>query len=331
MKTEIGILGAGCWGIALANHLHNKGIKTTIWEISPERAKRLRDKRKLSALPWLTIPADIEITSKISAAIKPITLMAVPSQFFRTTLEKIRQSSPQPEWIISATKGLEKDTGQTMSQLIQSVLKISSRRIATLSGPSHAEEVSRHQPTAVIIASQNSGLARQLQKYFHNDNFRVYTNSDILGVELGGALKNVYAIAAGICLGLKIGDNALAALLTRAIAEMRLLGKKMNCKDTTFLGLSGVGDLIVTCFSRYSRNRLLGQKIGQGKSVQQALAEIPTVCEGYPTTRAAYQLKNRLNIAMPILDEVYSVLYCHQPPEKSIDNLMKRQPKKEFQ
>jgi glycerol-3-phosphate dehydrogenase (NAD(P)+) len=329
------ILGAGSWGITLATLLFEKGIFVKVWEFERKQAEILRKKRKLRFLPWLDIPREIEITSSIPQALEGVRLVviALPSHVVRRVAKKIAGIClPKDIIIVIASKGLEDKTLLRMSQVLKEELPEKLReRIVVLSGPSHAEEVSRKIPTSVVVASKNEKLNREVQKIFFTPYFRVYTNSDIIGVELGGALKNTIAIASGISDGLGLGDNSKAALITRGLVEVTRLGKILGGKQTTFSGLSGMGDLIVTCISRYSRNRNFGEKIGQGKTLKKALSEIKMVVEGIRTTKAAYQLAKKYKISMPITEETYKVLFKNKKPSEAVRDLMLREAKPELE
>jgi len=329
------ILGAGSWGITLATLLFEKGFFVKVWEFERKQAEILKKKRKLRFLPWVDIPREIEITSSISHALEGVVLVviALPSHVVRRVAKKIAGVSlPEDIIIVNASKGLEEKTLLRMSQVLSEELPEKLReRIVVLSGPSHAEEVSRKIPTSVVVASVNGKLNREVQKIFFTPYFRVYTNLDIIGVEMGGALKNIIAIAAGISDGLGLGDNSKAGLITRGLVEITRLGKVLGGRQATFSGLSGMGDLIVTCTSGYSRNRNFGEKIGQGKSLKKALSEVKMVVEGIRTTKVAYQLAKKYKVSMPITQEVYSVLFKNKKPSEAVRDLMLREAKPELE
>ncbi|MBD3271600.1 MAG: NAD(P)H-dependent glycerol-3-phosphate dehydrogenase [Elusimicrobia bacterium] len=334
MKYRITILGAGSWGVTIADLLHKKGHQITLWEISKNQAEQLTLKRQLPVLPYIFLADDIAITPHIKEACADaqILIMAVPSMHVRSTLETIKNLPAIKRdnlFMISVTKGIETATGQRISQVITDVLPAFQNRIVALSGPSHAEEVARRIPTAVVAAGTNIELSVKTQNIFMNKYFRVYTNEDIIGVELGGSLKNIIALSCGIADGLMLGDNTKAALMTRGLAEMIRLGTALDAKQETFAGLSGIGDLVVTCTSQHSRNRLFGEKMGQGKSFTQAMNEMVMVAEGVPTTKAVYELAKKLKIDMPITTEVYGILYKRKNPRRAIARLMLRKPKPE--
>jgi len=329
------ILGAGSWGITLAIMLFEKGFFVKVWEFERKQAELLNKKRKFKFLPWVNIPREIEITSSISHALQEVQLIivALPSRVVRRVAKKICEVSlPDDVIIVSASKGLENETLLRMSEVLSEELPRNlRRRIVVLSGPSHAEEVSRKIPTSVVVASTDEKLNREVQKIFFTPYFRVYTNPDIIGVEIGGALKNIIAIAAGISDGLGLGDNSKAGLITRGLVEITRLGKVLGGRQATFSGLSGMGDLIVTCTSGYSRNRNFGEKIGQGKSLKKALSEVKMVVEGIRTTKVAYQLAKKYKVSMPITQEVYSVLFKNKKPSEAVRDLMLREAKPELE
>jgi glycerol-3-phosphate dehydrogenase (NAD(P)+) len=329
------ILGAGSWGITLAILLFEKGFFVKVWEFERKQAEILRKNCKLRFLSWVDIPREIEITSSIPHVLEGVQLVvvALPSHVVRRVAKKIAEVSlPEDIIIVNASKGLEDRTLLRISQVLSEELPKKLReRIVVLSGPSHAEEVSRKIPTTVVVASTNEKLNREVQKIFFTPYFRVYTNPDIVGVEMGGALKNIIAIAAGISDGLGLGDNSKAGLITRGLVEITRLGKTLGAKPATFSGLSGMGDLIVTCTSGYSRNRNFGEKIGQGKTLKKALSEIKMVVEGIRTTKAAYQLAKKYKVSMPITNEVYSVLFKNKEPSQAVRDLMLREAKPELE
>ena len=336
---NIGVLGAGSWGIALAVLLHKKGHKLTMWEFSPEAARFLNEERELpTKLPGVTIPGDIVITNDISELLTSaeLVLCVVPSQTMRQTLKTAAAKAPREAfdkikgWIM-ASKGIETGTLELMTDvLMDEIPGLKADRCAVLSGPSHAEEVSRGIPTTVAAASENPVLAQLIQESFSTATFRVYTNDDMRGVELAASIKNVIAVAAGIIDGMGFGDNTKGALMTRGIAEMTRLGRKMGAKDATFSGLAGIGDLITTCISRHSRNRRMGELIANGLTLEQALAQMTMVAEGVETARSAYALSQKIGIEMPITTEVYKALFEGKPVKEAVRDLMMRDTKPEF-
>ena len=335
MKEKISILGAGSWGITLAVLLFKKGFDITLWEFNKTQSELLDQKRVLDFLPQVIIPKEILITSDLEIACKEaeVIVFAVPSQVMREVAKKVSNFKKSEKYIaVSASKGFDLESLKRMSEVLEEELNADSQaEIAVLSGPSHAEEVSKGIPTAIVVASKNMTTAKFLQKVFMTSLFRVYTSKDLIGVEIGGSLKNVVALACGISDGLGLGDNTKAALMTRGLVEIRRLGVKMGANPFTFSGLSGMGDLIVTCMSKHSRNRNLGEKIGQGKSLKTALQEIVMVAEGVPSTCSAYKLTKELDISLPITKEVYQVLFEDKNPKIAIKNLMERKPKSELE
>ncbi len=324
---KVTVIGAGAWGTALANLLCQNGHSVILWgnepEVMLEAAKTRRNER---FLPGIELSPTLNFESDITKAVAGVgcIVIAAPSKFFRSVISKI----PQYDGIaVSVTKGIEFETGLTMSGIVQAVLPKAAA--AALSGPSLAMEVAKGIPGAIVAAHADLNVARQVQVLFHHPKFRVYTSSDVLGVELGGALKNVVAVAAGIGDGLGFGDNSKAALVTRAIAEIRRLGVACGASAETFSGLSGLGDLTVTCFSKLSRNRGFGERIGRGEKVEQILASTITVAEGYPTARAAYQLARKLQVTTPIIDEVHAMLYEQKDVRQAVMDLMAREMKGE--
>jgi glycerol-3-phosphate dehydrogenase (NAD(P)+) len=331
---NIGILGGGSWAIALAVLLRGRGHGVRMWEFNKNDALMLDQKREHPVkLPGIIIPRDVTITSSIAEAIEfaEFVICVVPSQTMRATLKNLAASltpaalSKVEGWII-CSKGVECETLKLMSDiLIEEIPGLTDAKIVVLSGPSHAEEVSRGIPTTVVAASKNLALAIKIQQGFSTETFRIYTNSDVIGVELAASVKNVIALAAGISDGLGLGDNTKGALLTRGMVEMIRLGKKMGAEEHTFFGLAGIGDLITTCISRHSRNRKMGELIASGLSLTEALSKMVMVAEGVETTKSVYQLAKKFAIEMPITVEVYKALFENEPPRQAIKNLMMRQ------
>ncbi len=330
-SEKITVLGAGSWGATLGVLLADKGHQVTLWEFNPTAAQSLSSTRRLSTLPDLKLPESVHVTSDIQAALKDrsVIVSATPSQFVRATMKAAGAVSKEAV-VISVTKGLEEITLKRMSEIIREELKLSENRVAVLSGPSHAEEVCRHMPTAMVAASSDAVLRDRVQQLFTQDYFRVYAHDDTIGVELGGTLKNIFAIACGISDGLGLGDNSKAAILTRGLNEMSRLGVKMGAQLLTFFGLTGLGDLIVTSLSKHSRNRLLGEKIGGGKTPAQALAEMTMVTEGHKTAPSAYQLAQQFQLECPLVQEIYQVLYKDKNPRASLRDLMDRETPSEW-
>jgi glycerol-3-phosphate dehydrogenase (NAD(P)+) len=283
-------------------------------------------------LPGVALPQKLNFSDDLNAVVKHsnFILLVVPSHVLRTVLVKIILQNCKEKIFVNASKGIENDSLLRMSQLISEVTGVSDKQISTLSGPSHAEEVSREVATAVVAASTSLDTARYVRDIFRTETFRVYSSADIVGVELGGSLKNIIAIAAGIADGAGFGDNTKAALMTRALVEMTRMGVTMGAQVQTFSGLSGMGDLIVTCMSRHSRNRHVGEQIGQGKKLKQVLDEMVMVAEGVKTTRSVHQLREKYPVQTPICDEVYNVLFEDKNPHLAVKDLMTRDPKEEL-
>jgi len=333
-KYNVGILGAGSWGIALALLLEKNGHHVTLWELRSEAADRLRETRDAKEfLPGITVPHTIEIENNFNQTCnsKDVIIVAVPSHVVRSIGERLNRLSFEIlPILVNVAKGIENDTLMRMSAVLNQTINWSSKdNIVTLSGPSHAEEVSRQIPTAIVSACENLQTAEIIQQIFMNEFFRVYTNQDIIGVELGGALKNIIALAAGICDGAGFGDNTKAALQPRGLVEIVRLGTAMGADPITFAGLSGMGDLIVTCMSRHSRNRYVGEQIGKGRKLNDILKEMVMVAEGVKTTRSGYQLSKKYNVEMPITEQVYQILFEDKDAGDALKELMLRGPKVE--
>ena len=328
--ANVGILGAGSWGTALSILLSDNGHQVTIWSIDKEEVKMLQTKREHTAkLPGVKLPESMVITDSLEEGIvdKDFLVLAVPSPFTRATAKKMCPYVKEGQIVVDVAKGIEETTLMTLSQQIEQ--EIPQADVAVLSGPSHAEEVGRKLPTTCVIGAKSKQTAIFLQAMFISKVFRVYISPDILGIELGGALKNVIALAAGIADGLGYGDNTKAALITRGIAEIARLGVKMGGKIESFTGLTGIGDLIVTCASVHSRNRKAGYLIGQGKSMQEAMDEVKMVVEGVYSAKAAKQLALQYDVSMPIVEQVNAVLFEGQAPAQAVDELMQRASKSE--
>ena len=329
--ANVGIMGAGSWGTALALLLHKNGHQVTVWSISEEEVEMLSTKREHeSKLPGVRIPDDMEFTSDLAKAVKDkdFIVMAVPSPFTRSTAKSMSPYIPEGQIIVDVAKGIEEDTLMTLSQQIEQ--EIPQADVAVLSGPSHAEEVGRGIPTSVVIGAKTKKTAEYLQSMFMNEVFRVYTSPDILGMELGGSLKNVIALAAGIADGLGYGDNTKAALITRGIAEIARLGVEAGGALESFTGLTGIGDLIVTCASVHSRNRKAGYLIGQGMSMREAMDEVKMVVEGVYSTKAAVKMGKKYGVSTPIIEEVNKVLFEGKNPGEAVRDLMLRDSKPEI-
>ena len=324
---KVVVLGAGAWGTALAKVLHGNKHEVTLWARDAaalaELKRTCRNERYLSSVP---LPADWVCEPDFARAVtdKQCIVLAIPSKAFRDVAIRLAGSSAT---LVSVTKGIEYDTGKTMCGILREC--VPTAPIAALSGPTFALEVARGIPTAIVCASENSATRHDVQQLFHQPAFRVYRSDDLLGVELGGALKNIIAIAAGVCDGLGFGDNSKAALITRGIAEMRRLGTACGAQPETFAGLSGIGDLTVTCFSRQSRNRELGERVGRGETIAQITAGGGKLAEGYPTARSAKRLAEQLGVETPIIDEVYAMLYEGKDIRKAVSDLLSRDTKAE--
>ncbi len=328
--ANVGVIGAGSWGTALSVLLHNNGHQVTVWSVDENEVKMLNEKREHELkLPGVKIPEDMVITGNLEETVrdKDFLVLAVPSPFTRTTARRMKPYVTEGQIIVDVAKGIEEDTLLTLSRQIEE--EIPKADVAVLSGPSHAEEVGRGLPTTCVIGAKTRETAEYLQSMFISRTFRVYTSSDILGIELGGSLKNVIALAAGIADGLGYGDNTKAALITRGIAEISRLGVKMGGKVESFSGLTGIGDLIVTCASVHSRNRKAGYLIGRGKSVQEAMDEVKMVVEGVYSAKAAGKLAEKYGVSMPIVEEVNNVLFEGKSPAQAVEDLMLRESRSE--
>ena len=326
--SKVTVLGGGGWAIALAKILYGNGHDVTIWSALQKEVDLLsKDRENKISLPGIKIPEDIIITNNIEEAVKnsELIVMAVASSFVRSTSKLLKDIIPDGQIIVDVAKGIEEATLMTLSEQIHQ--EIPQADVAVLSGPSHAEEVGRKLPTTCVIGAKTKKTAEYLQSMFNSRVFRVYTSPDILGIELGGALKNVIALAAGIADGLGYGDNTKAALITRGIAEIARLGMKMGGKLETFTGLTGIGDLIVTCASVHSRNRKAGYLMGQGKSMQEAMDEVNMVVEGVYSAKAAASLAKKYEVPMPIVEEINRILFEGKDPKKAVDDLMQRESK----
>ena len=328
--ANVGVIGAGSWGTALSVLLSDNGHQITIWSIDADEVKMLDEKREhTKKLPGVKLSDGMVITGDLEEAVrgKDFLVLAVPSPFTRATAKKMSPYVAEGQKIVDVAKGIEESTLMTLSQQIEQ--EIPQADVAVLSGPSHAEEVGRRLPTTCVIGAKTRETAEYLQEAFISRVFRVYTSPDILGIELGGSLKNVIALAAGIADGLGYGDNTKAALITRGIAEIARLGVKMGGKIETFTGLTGIGDLIVTCASVHSRNRKAGYLMGQGKSMQEAMEEVQMVVEGVYSAKAAAKLAGKYGVSMPIVTEVNRVLFEGKKPGDAVDELMLRESRSE--
>ena len=329
---KIAVLGAGSWGTTIALHLYKNGYEVALWEFFPDYVKVLQEKREnVKFLPGFKIPKDIQITSKIIEAIAgaKVIVLAIPSHVIRKVARMLKPFNLQDILLVSVAKGIENKTLLRMSQVIAQELPFSKNNVVVLSGPSHAEEVVRDIPTTIVAASKSVKKAEYIQKIFMSPSLRVYTNRDIVGVELGGSLKNIIAIACGISDGLGFGDNTKAALMTRGMHEITKLGVAMGAKPGTFAGLTGIGDLITTCISRHSRNRNYGEMLGKGLTPEQALSKMIMVVEGIRTTKSANALARKYRIEMPITEQVYAALFRGKKAKDAGRDLMMREAKPE--
>lgn len=328
---KITVIGAGSWGTALAWLLSNNGHKLTMWSFMEEEAQALiQDGENKAKLPGVKLPEGMKITTNLEEAMEgqDVLVLAVPSPAIRSTARKMAAFAKEGQLIVNVAKGVEAESLSTMSQIIEQ--EIPAARVAVLSGPSHAEEVGRGLPTTCVIAAKERETAEYLQEIFMSPVFRVYTSPDILGVELGAALKNVIALAAGVADGMGYGDNTKAALITRGIAEISRLGIAMGAHAETFFGLSGIGDLIVTCASVHSRNRKAGYLMGKGYTMQEAMDEVKMVVEGVHSAKAALSLSRKYHVEMPIVEVVNQVLFENKKASEAVNELMLRMKKDEI-
>ena len=328
--ADISIIGAGSWGTALSVLLHKNGHRITIWSIVSDEIEMLKKEHEhKDKLPGVKLPEDMEFTTDLKAAVtgKDVLVLAVPSPYTRSTAHMMKDYVADGQIIINVAKGIEEHTLDTLSQIIEE--EIPQADVAVLSGPSHAEEVGRGIPTTIVVGAKKKETAEYLQNIFMNEVFRVYISPDVLGIELGAALKNVVALAAGIADGLGYGDNTKAALITRGIAEISRLGTAMGGKFETFCGLTGIGDLIVTCASMHSRNRRAGILIGKGYTMDEAMKEVKMVVEGVYSAKAAMELAEKYQVQLPIIEQVNEVLFHNKPADAAVKDLMIRDKKLE--
>lgn len=327
---KVAIIGDGGWGTTLAILLHKKGVRVNLWGVFPDYIEILKSKREnVKFLPGVKIPDDLFITSNLSEAAEgaEILVLVVPSQHMREVVARLKGLKADKKYYLSASKGIENKTLMRMSEVIRDVL--GSVQVGVLSGPTISYEVARGFPTTIVAASEDEDIAREIQDLFMTDSFRIYTNTDIVGVELGGSLKNVIAIAAGISDGLGLGINAKSALLVRGIVEIARLGAKMGAKQETFFGISGLGDLITTCVSPHGRNRWFGEEVGKGKKPEEVLKSTEMVVEGVGTAQSCYELSKKYDVEMPIAQQVYAVIYDGKNPKLAVRDLMTREKKAE--
>jgi glycerol-3-phosphate dehydrogenase (NAD(P)+) len=330
---KIGVIGAGSWGTALANMLAGKGYPVTLWAYEKDLVERMKMTRENDLfLPGFSLSSNLDFTSDLSAAVscKDVMLLVSPSQVMRLVVQQALGDFNPESLIVSAAKGIENGTLLTMSQVLREMLPPAChQRLAVISGPSFAKEVASGIPTAVVAAAPQQNVAEQVQNIFTNAAFRVYTNNDILGVELCGALKNVMALAAGVSDGLGFGLNTRAALITRGLAEISRLGLALGAQAATFSGLAGMGDLVLTCTGDLSRNRSVGIALGQGKTLDEILNGMNMVAEGVKTTLSAYQLAAKVGVEVPITEQMYKILYQQKDPRQAVTDLLSRDLKAE--
>jgi len=332
--AKISVIGSGGWGIALTILLYKNGHDLTIWSFDKREAEELKTTREnKTKLPNILLPEDIKVTDDLKEAVdnKDVLILAVPSKAIRSVSKSLKDIIKDNQIIVNVAKGLEEDTLKTMTDIIEEELKGKNPQVAVLSGPSHAEEVGKGIPTTCVVSAHNKELTLYLQNIFMNPSFRVYTSPDMLGVEIGGALKNVIALAAGIADGLNYGDNTKAALITRGIKEISLLGVAMGGEQSTFYGLTGLGDLIVTCASMHSRNRRAGILLGQGKTLDEAIKEVNMVVEGVYSAKSALMAGKKYNVEIPIIEQVNAVLFENKNAAEAVNELMIRDKKLEIQ
>lgn len=329
---NISVIGTGSWGTALALVLHENGHWVKCWTNSEEQVQKiLNTGENGDFLPGIKFPKEIVVTTDFRqlGSSQQIVVSAVPSQVTRLVIKDVKNVVNHDAVWVTVSKGIENKTYLRISQVIHELAEISFDKIVALSGPSHAEEVARKIPTALVSASSNHQSSELVQDAFMNKYLRVYSSNDVIGVETGGALKNIIALAAGICDGAGFGDNTKAALITRGLVEINRLGVEMGARSDTFAGLSGMGDLIVTCMSQHSRNRYVGEQIGKGRALQEILDEMKMVAEGVKTTQSAYEIAQIKKVEMPITEQIYQVLFESKSPHEAMIDLMTRASKKE--
>lgn len=328
---KVAVLGSGGWGTALAMLLVENGHDVTLWSYQAEESRHLAETGENPLLPGVKLPQGLTYTSDLACVTGcAVVVMATPSFGVRSTAGQVKDLLAPDAILVSVSKGIEKGTSLRMTQIIREVTE-DKWPVVALSGPSHAEEVARQVPTAVVSACPDQTAAEVVQDLFINDHFRVYSSSDVIGVELGAALKNVMALCTGCCTGMGLGDNTKAMLMTRGLAETARLGTALGARKDTFAGLAGMGDLIVTCTSMFSRNRRAGILIGQGKTAQEAMKEVGAVVEGYYATKSAVELARKAGVSMPIAEEAYQVLYEDKPASEALFDLMHRQKNNEVE
>ncbi len=328
---NITVIGFGSWGATVAQHMVNLGHKVIGWHKFAEEVEEMQKTLQHNLIPQLQISKELHLTTDLESALKDaeIVVVATPSHIVRPIIEEAKGFIKKDAIVVNLAKGVENDSLETMSQVIAEVGEIDKNRIVTLYGPSHAEEVALKMPTTLVSASVNLETAKKVQEEFSSETLRIYTNTDILGVELAGSLKNVIAIAAGICDGIGYGDNTKAALITRGLTEMTRLGVTMGAKPETFFGLAGIGDLMATCLSKHSRNRYVGEELGKGRKLDEILSEMKMVAEGVKTAKSVVQLRNKYKVPMPIASAMEAVLFHNADPKVKVKELMTRDLKKE--
>jgi glycerol-3-phosphate dehydrogenase (NAD(P)+) len=327
---NIAVIGAGGWGTALAIHLAGRGANVTLWAYEADEVAKMNATRlNKTFLPGVELPANIRVTNDMRDALgAELALLVPPSKAMRAVAKSFAALNPPRSMVLlSCTKGIELHSGLRMSEIITEFLP--ENPIAVLSGPSHAEEVARKAPTAVVIGCADHDIAERLQAAFSGGTFRAYTSTDVAGIELGGALKNIFALGAGVADGLGLGDNTKAALVTRSLAELIRLGVALGGRRETFQGLSGIGDLMVTCFSKHSRNRGVGERLGRGETLEQISAGMAMVAEGVPTTLSAAECARKLGVETPIIGQISAILYENKPAREAMMELMSRDPRPE--
>ncbi len=330
MIEKAAVLGAGSWGTALAIALAERGLEVLLYGNEPQVAEEINSRHTNSDyLPEVSLPESIRATLDLAEIVDcPLILLVVPSKVARLVLSGLRDAGvPGDTIILTCTKGLDPDTGELMHELIHEILP--ANPVAVLSGPTHAEEVGKRLATAAVIGCEDDATAARIQEVFTLPWFRTYTSDDIIGIEIGSVVKNVFAIAAGIVDGLGLGDNAKAGMVTRGLAEMTRIGEAVGAKPETLRGLSGVGDLIVTCYSVHSRNNRVGRLLGEGKTLEEAVTALKQVAEGVPNAKSVYELARRKNVRTPIIDQVYAVLYENKPTRAALKELLNRDPRSE--
>jgi len=327
---RIAVIGAGGWGTALAILWAKQGNEITLWGHNPDRTEKIRRTREnRDYLPGVRLPDSIDVSSDIAeCAGADLVVFVTPSTALRSVANQLRSAnSPVQAVLLSGTKGIEHGTGMRMSEILTEIFP--QNTVAVLSGPNLAVEVSQDLPTATVLGCRVAECAEGLQRHLGSERFRIYSSDETIGIELGGALKNVFALSAGVSDGFGLGDNSKAALVTRSLAELLRLGTAMGGNPRTFYGLSGAGDLIATCFSQHSRNRRVGEKLGRGETLEQILSGTQMVAEGIPTTKSAYECARRLKVDTPIIDQIYSVLYEGKRPDQAMQELLGRDQKAE--